>query len=64
MHIEEPAGLRHTRESRVSKLIRRGTNLDSRVRENDESRGEHVLRIQTIFMLFRRAQAHGPLRGE
>ncbi|MGZ8521048.1 MAG: hypothetical protein ACXWX7_12985, partial [Candidatus Binatia bacterium] len=41
------------------RLIRRRPNLDSRVRENDESRGEHVLRIETIFMLCRRAQAHG-----
>jgi len=44
---------------RVSRLIGRRTNLDSRVRGNDESRRGACSGMPTIVMLCRRAQAHG-----
>ncbi len=44
---------------RVSRLIRRRPNLDSRVRGNDESSGWHMAKIPSIFIVCRRVQAHG-----
>jgi hypothetical protein len=70
MHTEEPPGLRHAGAGRhpdpsstwipfFNGMTDSVRHLDSACSGMTNREGEHVLGMPTIFMVYRRAQAHG-----